>query len=130
MLRVPASANAITRPDYTDARTLADQLMQTAEELAAMTDDVAKARVVREYDGERRKRALADRVREFLVAGDSASAAETKGRASAGYGEALDSLQRDLTLAEGILARHDAKRILWESLRSQTSLQKAIAANI
>ena len=95
-----------------------------------MTDDVAKARVCREYDSDRRKRALADRVREFLVAGDSASAAETKGRASEGYGEALQRLQSDLNAAEGVIARYEAKKVMWESLRSNTALARSIVSNV
>lgn len=129
-MKTPAPTHAANRPDYTDASTLADRLMQTAEELAGMTEGVAKARVVREFHGERVKRALATQVREFLASKDSATAAETKGRASVGYGEALMALETDLLQAEQVIAAHEAKRVLWESLRSNTALARSIVSNV
>lgn len=81
------------RLDHTDISALTEQLLRASDELAAMTEHVAQARQVLEYDSDLRKRALATSVREHLIAGESAAAAETYGRASIGYGEALDKLK-------------------------------------
>jgi hypothetical protein len=121
---------ATGRLDHSDTVSLMDRLMAVADELGAMTSSVAAARVVKEFHGDRMKRALATYVREFLIAGDSASAAETKGRASQGYGENSQRLRHELEIAEQALADHDAKKIEWESLRSSAALARSIASNI
>lgn len=92
--------------DHNDLAELQKRLLELANELVQQAPDTAKARQVREYDGERRKRALALSVREHLKDG-SASAAETLGRASIGYGEQLDALAGQLEAAESTIAHYD-----------------------
>lgn len=115
--------------DYNDLSSLTQQLIATSDELSALSEEVAKAKTIREYNSDQLKRALAIATREHLSDG-SAAAAEIKGRASVRYGEQLEQLKNDLHEAERTLARHEALRIRWESLRSATSSLKAIAANI
>lgn len=129
MIRAPHSPTPPQRLDHNDISALTTALIAASDELAAMTADVAKARVVREFSGDRRKRALALSVREFLK-DDSATAAETRGRASVAYGEALDSLSEDLQEAESVIARHDAALVRWKSLQSTLSCMKQVASNI
>ena len=118
------------RPDFSTVESVSQRLLEASDRLAAMTADVANARQIREFAGDRRKRSLALAVREFLIAGDSASAAETKGRASAIYGEELDKQARAMEIAERMIAEHDAERIKWESARSLLSTLKMIANNV
>ena len=118
------------RPDHSTVESVSVRLLESSERLAAMTVDVANARTVREFAGDRRKRSLALAVREHLATGDSASAAETKGRASVQYGEDLEKQAREAEIAERIIAEHDAERVKWETARSILSTLKSIAANV
>lgn len=118
------------RPDFSTVEAVSQRLIESSEALAQMTEAVATARQVKEYDSDLRKRALAKYVREFLVAGDSATAAETKGRASVGYGEELETLKSAYAEAEAVILRHDSARIAWETSRSLLSTLKSIANNI
>lgn len=118
------------RPDHSTVEAVSARLLESADRLAAMTEDVANARTVREFAGDRRKRSLALAVREHLAAGDSAASAETKGRASVQYGEDIDKQSRALEIAERMIADHDAERIKWETARSILSTLKSIAANV
>lgn len=118
------------KSDFSTVEAVNAQLLDASDTLSSMTETVAAARQVKEYDSERRKRALALAVREFLIAGDSASAAETKGRASAIYGEALDRLSAELLMAEKTIAEHEAARVRWDSARTVSSSLRAIAANV
>lgn len=117
------------RLDYSTIEAISERLIEAAEQLAAMNERVALARQVREYSGDRLKRSLALAVREFLHEG-SATAAETKGRASVAYGEALVQQAEQFSEAERIIAEHDAARIKWESARSLLSCMRQIAANV
>lgn len=116
--------------DANDMSTLAERLLAQAQDLADLSASVGKARVVREMHGDRLKRALAFSCREFLAAGDSATAADTKARASVSYGEALDKLRGELTLAEQTLADYEGKRHLWEATRSALSVLKHSAEHV
>src|SRR5687767_1806517 len=129
MIKAPHTPAPAQRLDHSDVTSLTDQLMRASEELAGMTQEVAKARVVREFSGDRRKRALALSTREFLGS-DSAAAAEVRGRASVSYGEALDSQEKELRAAEEVISKHDATRTKWESIRSALSMAKAICGNV
>lgn len=116
--------------DFSTIESAQRQLAQASEELSGMTESVAKARQVREFHSDRLKRALAVSVREFLAAGDSATAADTKGRASVAYGEALDQLSIQYGAAEAVIAKWEATRIHWESARSILSSLRAIVSNV
>lgn len=115
--------------DYHDLSSLTEQLIAASDELSRMGEAVAKARTIREFASDRRKRALAVSTREFLDK-ESAAAADIKGRASVLYGEALDQQQKELYEAERTVANYEAARIRWESLRSALSTWKAVSGNI
>lgn len=125
----PRNAPEPPRPDHNDVTALSDRLLGLADELARQAPNVAKARQVKEYDGERRKRALALQVREYLK-DDSAAAAETKGRASVAYGEQLDMLAGQLTAAEALVAEFEATKCQFDAVRSVLSCLKQISGNI
>lgn len=129
MITAPHSPTPPRRLDHNDISALTTALMAASDELAAMTEAVAKARVVRDFSGDRLKRALALQMREQLVAGKSGVAAETFGRASIAYGEAMEALAIDLQEAERVVAAHDAARVKWESIRSALSCLKAVTGN-
>lgn len=116
--------------DASDVATMQHAMMDAAESLTEMAGDVASALTVLEYDGERRKRALALIVREFLATGDSASAADTKGRASEAYGEALTKQAGQLEAAQAVIARREAARMRWETARSCLAMSRATISNL
>ena len=101
------------------------QLQKAALALAAMADDLALAKQVKEYNGDRMKRALSERVVEYLSRGDTATAAEHKARADELYHVKADSLALQYQDSMQIIERADAQRILWESARSLLSLEKS-----
>jgi hypothetical protein len=115
--------------DYHDLSSLTEQLIAASDELSRLSQEVAKAKTIREYNSDQRKRALALATREFLDT-DSAAAAEVKGRASLRYGDDLKQLQNDLYEAEQCLSKHEAARIRWETIRSALSSWKSISGNI
>ncbi len=95
-----------------------------------MVDEIAKARQVKEFSSDRMKRALALSVREFLAAGDSAAASETKGRASVAYGEAIEELSKQFEAAESVISRWTAVQARFDASRSILSSLRAIAGNL
>lgn len=134
MIKVPPPQSTscqppIQRADWNDISTLTQRMLEVSEELARMSEDIADARTVREFSSDRRKRSLAMAVREFLVS-DSATAAETKGRASVAYGEAIARQAEDLILAEQTIAKFEAKLTLWKSLQSALSALRTVAGNV
>jgi hypothetical protein len=131
MIRVPPPQPAPRQPvDASDVSVMQRAMLDAAEELTQMAGDVASALTVIEYDGERRKRSLALIVREFLATGDSASAADTKGRASEAYGEALVKLAGQLEAAHDTKARHEAAKLRWETARSCLAMSRATIGNL
>lgn len=95
-----------------------------------MAGRVAQARQIREYDGDRRKRALAVWALPFLKAGESASAADISARASEGYKSDMYALALALQAAEKTIMEFEAMKIQWESARSLLSLQRETVRNL
>lgn len=116
--------------DYSTIEGISQALVKASDELASMADAVARARQVRDYDSDRRKRALATAVRDFLSEGDSSAAAEHKARASESYGAMMKQTGKDLILAEKTIAEYEATKIKWETARSLLSVQKQIVGNL
>lgn len=115
--------------DYGDIAVIQQKLMEASDELAAMVDEVAKARQVKEWDSERRKAALSLQVAPLLVSG-SAAAAEHQARASEPYHKAMHALGLDLYAAEKSILKYETTRIKWESARSLLSIAKTITDRI
>lgn len=116
--------------DYSSIEAISQRLIEASNALSEMVEGVAKARHVREYDSDRRKRALSSSVTDFLKAGDSAAAAEHNARASTAYAEAMKGLARDLTAAEQTVAEWESVKIRWETARSLLSVQKSLVTNL
>lgn len=115
--------------DHSDIAAIQQRLMEASDELSSLVDEVAKARQVKEWDGERRKAALGRAVTP-LLADNSAAAAEHKARASEAYEKEMGVLARDLFSAEKSILKYDTTRIKWESARSLLSIAKTITDRI
>ena len=114
--------------DYSTIEQISARLIESSEELARMVESVAKARQIRDYDGDRRKRALSVAVADILRNGDmSGIAAEHMARSSDGYGEAMKMIGKDLVNAEQIITAWDAAKLRWETARSLLSVQKTMS---
>lgn len=111
--------------DFSETFELQRRLNEALDEMTAITDDVGLARQVREFSGDRRKRALGRAMQAALSGGESASKAEAEARASEPYGKELQQLAKELTAAEQTIARWDVLRIKWETARSLLSVQKS-----
>ncbi len=123
------SKSTAIAPDNHDIESLSGRLLSIADELSRQAPELAKARTVREYSSERNKRALALATSPFL-ADNSASAADTFGRASKEYGDAMAELRKQTGAAEYVIAQHDATRAQFEAVRSVLSSLKMIAGNL
>lgn len=114
---------------FDDLATITSELHSAAYTLSEMTRDVARARRIREHDGDRRKRALAVAVMQVLTTSPECSAAmaDYRARASQEYAKAMKELGGDLQAAEKVIAQWEAAKVSWESWRSILSIHKAIA---
>lgn len=122
---VPQNIHRQPAADYSETMLLQRRLTETADEMAAITDDVGMARQVREFSSDRRKRALGRAMQAALAGGESSSKAEAEARASEPYAKELQQLAKELTAAEQTIARWDVLRIKWETARSLLSVQKS-----
>lgn len=121
---------SVLTADYSTIEGISKALVKASDELALMADAVARARQIRDYDSDRRKRALSMAVRDFLLQGESATASEYKARASESYGEMMKQTGLDLLKAEKTIADYEAVKIRWETARSLLSTQKQIIGNL
>lgn len=119
-----------TSADYGSIEEISARLVESATLLGNMAERVAKARQCRDYDGDRRKRALSSVVTDFLLQGESAAAAEHKARASEGYAEAMKNLAATLIAAEREITEWEVTKLKWETARSLLSVQKSLVANL
>lgn len=101
------------------------QLQRTAKALEGMAIELALAKQVKEYDGNRQKRILAIAMKIYLDQGESAAAAECKGRAGDYYFNAMTELAGEYKSALEVIEKYEAQRVLWESARSLLSVEKA-----
>lgn len=95
-----------------------------------MIELVAKARVIRDYDGERRKAILSRAVADFLKEGESAAAAEHKARASSSYADCMKLVRKELESTESVVAEWEAAKLRFEAARSLLSIQKQLITNL
>ncbi len=116
--------------DFSECMEFQRKLIDSVDKLNRMAGPVSMARHVREYDSDRRKRALAIAAMPLLTAGASSAAADTEARASGPYEAAMKQLSKEFVAAEKVLAEWDATRIQVEVLRSLLSLQKSQIANL
>jgi hypothetical protein len=114
--------------DLTDQDTIVKaqaQLNRCALDLAKLSNDVADARTVREFSGDRLKRAFSIEVSRFLESGESAAASEHKARASTQYGEHLADLMAQHKEAQRVIEQHEGLRVQFEAARSILSVEKS-----
>lgn len=112
--------------DIHDINRMTQELETASTEIAGMADAVGKAKQIREWDSERRKVALAKHVAP-LLSKMAVSAAEHSARAGDPYINLIKILQRELLDAETTIAKYEAIKTRWESVRSIMSMQKTIA---
>lgn len=116
--------------DFGECAELQRKLLDSVDKLNRMAPSVSLARHVREYDSDRRKRALAIAAMPLLTAGASSAAADTEARSSGPYEAAMKQLGKEFVAAERTLAEWDALRIQVDVLRSLLSLQKSQMTNL
>lgn len=116
--------------DYSSIESISARLVEASDDIAKIYGAVARARQVREYDSDRRKRVLSVAMKDMLKEGMSAAAAEHTARASESYGEMMKQLGKDLLAAEGIIAEYEAIKLRWETARSLLSCHKTIAGQL
>lgn len=104
--------------DFQDITAIHRELVTVTDEIILRSSEVAKARAVREYDSDRRKRLLAECTEPHIAAGDSATAAEVRARASAKYREGMGALFSELQAAEKAIAADNARHARLDALRS------------
>ena len=110
--------------DWSDAAELQRQLVEAVEEIVRRASDVGLARHILEYDGDRKKRALARAMAPALKGGDSAAKAEAEARASDTYGAELVQLGKEQQAAQTCCLEFDALKLRWETARSLLSMLK------
>jgi hypothetical protein len=112
--------------DHEQLRVRQERLEAACQVVAALSRKVGQAKQVIEFSPEYRKRALAKAMSPYLDDGESATAADAKGRASFNYGEELKELAQFLNDAETVKAQWEAAKVEWESCRSLLSLEKEL----
>lgn len=110
--------------DANDLYKLSRDLERFAIQLEDIGPELAKARTVRDFDGDRRKNLLAEFVSP-LLADNSATAAEAIARANPEYQTRFKALSQDLMAAYVVIARESGLQARFEAARSILSVTKA-----
>ncbi len=110
--------------DWSGVDELQRKMVQVVQALEAMADEVGRAAHVREYDSDRRKKALSRAMAAPLEGGESAAKAEALARADAVYSKELEQLAREHLAAEQTFSDWTAKKLVWETCRSLLSMQR------
>lgn len=124
MPRSGVSKSTAVTADYSDVAAIQQRMVEAAEALSGMAENLAKARQIREYDSDRKKSALAQVAAPLLRSGESAAAADLEARASDNYRKAMKQLATELRAAEEVIAKHEAVKIQWETARSLLAMQR------
>jgi hypothetical protein len=114
-------------PDMDDLYRVSREADRLSQKLISLRDELADARMVLEYDSERRKSALSRAVLAAFKAGaDSTSRAEHEARSSAKYEEDMRLLSQHYAKAEQIRLDFETTKIRLEVLRSMLSTQRSL----
>lgn len=120
-----------TPADYSSIEAISERLIEASDAIGNMASRVAMARQVRDYDGDRRKKALSCAVKDSQATGAaSITAAEHQARASESYANAMLELSKSYRSAEQTIAEWEAAKIKWETARSLLSIQKQLVTNL
>lgn len=116
--------------DYSETEQIARRMKGSTRKLHQLAPQMGVAKQVREYDSDRRKNLLAKFVVKHLIGGQSATAAETLGRADPAYEEGLKNLSTQLQDAETTIAQWQAENASFEASRSLLSFSKESMRNL
>lgn len=111
----------------TDQDTIAQaqkQMQKCALDLQKMANDVADAKVVKEFNSDRLKRALSVAVEEHIFKAGSVSGAEHLARAGKLYGTSLNDLSEQYKAALRVIEQHEALKVKFESARSILAVER------
>lgn len=125
-----APSNPNARPqgvDFHDLASVQGQLHEISQNILALVPDVAKARTVAEYDGDRRKRILARAMRPHFRAKKSATESEQLARADEECEKELDQCRADYQTAQETLEHNRALYCQFDAMRTIASGLKAAA---
>lgn len=110
--------------DAQDLYRLSRNLENVALQLEQIAPELAKARTIRDFDGDRRRNLLAEYVAP-LLADHSATAAETLARTNPDFLLKFKALSQDLMGAHSMIAKEGAIQAKFEAARSCLSVAKA-----
>lgn len=125
ILRTPADV-----ADWSDAAALQKRMVLAVENLSSMAVDCGRARQVREYDSDRRKRALSRAMAAPLAGGESAAKSEAEARNSESYSKELNQLAAEYEAAEAVLIEFDVKKLEWSTCQSLLAMEREAVKRI
>jgi len=114
--------------DWGDLFRATKELHNEIAVLNSLIDDVAKARLIKEVDSDRRKQALARGIVRSGV--NSVAGGEVAARTDQKYIDDLKGLDAELLMAEKTMARWVVSQAKIESLRSLISAAKETLRNV
>ena len=113
-------------PDILDLAQATRELDRLSVQLCGMVEEYGEAKLIIEYDSERRKSALSRAVmKAFKDGADSTTKAEHMARCSVSFEEDMKTLGRHLAHAEKVRFKFDSSKIRVEALRSRISATKS-----
>ena len=101
------------------------QMQEAVLELEQASNDIAKAKTVKEFSSDQRKIMLATCVKFYLDAGEGLGAAEHKARASDAFAEALGKRMAEYQVACETIEAAEALKLKFASAQSILSAEKA-----
>ena len=122
LAQTPATPSSIA--DWSEVDGLQQKMVETVEAMSALTATVGASKHVVEYDGDRRKAALARAMAAPLAGGSSAAKAESEARASETYAKELSVLAKQHNAALAEIENYYCLKLQWETARSLLSMQK------
>lgn len=111
--------------DAQDIYKLSRDLENLAVQIEQIGPELAKAKVIRDFDSDRRRNLLAEFVALRLATDMSATAAESYARADAAYQAKFRELSQDLMAAYATIAKESGFQARFQAARSILSVQKA-----
>lgn len=123
----PWNTHGAQSADITDLANATREADRLSQKLITMADELSDARMVLEYDSERRRCALSRAVLGAFKAGsDSTSKAEHEARSSAKYEEELRTLANNMAKAERVRIEYETMKVRLEVLRTMISTQRSL----
>lgn len=117
---------SLTPADYGQLTAACASMERVVDEMDRAKTAFGMAKAVIEFSGDQRKAILAKAMLPFLSAGDAASTADARARATEEYGRQMARLKQDLANAESVVAQYFALKARWETARSKASAEKAM----